>query len=100
MAKSREMGMQTFDQHLFDLYDDGHISYEDALRNADSQNELRMRIKLEGKADRGRNPLEDAAALNAKCKEAFAKCGPAPRLRAGRNRPRVARRRERWHRWG
>ena len=55
MAKSRELGMQTFDQHLFDLYDGGQISYEDALRNADSVNELRLMIKLnskEAKAER------------------------------------------------
>ncbi|HEU0289486.1 MAG TPA: PilT/PilU family type 4a pilus ATPase [Burkholderiales bacterium] len=49
MKKSRELGMQTFDQHLFDLYEGGHISYEDALRNADSVNELRLMIKLQGK---------------------------------------------------
>lgn len=46
MAKSRELGMQTFDQALFDLYNDGAISYEEALRNADSTNELRLQIKL------------------------------------------------------
>ena len=46
MAKSRELGMQTFDQALYDLYDDGAISYEEALRNADSTNELRLQIKL------------------------------------------------------
>ncbi|MDD9893488.1 MAG: PilT/PilU family type 4a pilus ATPase [Gammaproteobacteria bacterium] len=48
MAKSRELGMQTFDQCLFDLYESGEITYEEALRNADSKNELRLRIKLEG----------------------------------------------------
>ncbi len=57
MSRSREMGMQTFDQALFDLYEGGEISYEDALRNADSINDLRLKIKLEGKgakdADRG-----------------------------------------------
>ncbi len=57
MARSRELGMQTFDQALFDLYEEGHITYEDALRNADSVNDLRLKIKLEGKnakdADRG-----------------------------------------------
>ncbi len=57
MARSRELGMQTFDQALFDLYEDGQITYEDALRNADSVNDLRLKIKLEGKnakeADRG-----------------------------------------------
>ena len=48
MKKSKELGMQTFDMALFDLYEAGRISYEDALRNADSMNELRLRIKLEG----------------------------------------------------
>jgi twitching motility protein PilU len=46
MMRSRELGMQTFDQALFDLYDEGKISYEEALRNADSYNELRLKIKL------------------------------------------------------
>jgi twitching motility protein PilU len=49
MKKSKELGMQTFDQHLFELYENGSISYEDALRNADSVNELRLMIKLHGK---------------------------------------------------
>ncbi len=49
MAKSRELGMQTFDQALFDLFEAHLISYEDALRNADSVNDLRLRMKLEGK---------------------------------------------------
>jgi twitching motility protein PilU len=49
MKKSRELGMQTFDQSLFDLYEADKISYEDALRNADSVNDLRLAIKLEGK---------------------------------------------------
>jgi twitching motility protein PilU len=48
MKKSRELGMQTFDQHLFDLYEQSQISYEDALRNADSVNDLRLNIKLNG----------------------------------------------------
>jgi twitching motility protein PilU len=48
MSKSRELGMQTFDQALFDLYESGQISYEDALRYADSVNDLRLRIKLHG----------------------------------------------------
>ncbi|GGP27276.1 PilT/PilU family type 4a pilus ATPase [Silvimonas amylolytica] len=48
MKKSRELGMQTFDQSLFDLYEAGLISYEDALRNADSVNDLRLHIKLQG----------------------------------------------------
>jgi twitching motility protein PilU len=51
MAKSTRLGMKTFDQSLFDLYESGMISYEDALRNADSRNELRLRIKLESKRE-------------------------------------------------
>jgi len=47
MAKSREIGMQTFDQALFNLFDAGLITYEEALKNADSLNDLRLRIKLE-----------------------------------------------------
>ncbi len=50
IAKSNELGMQTFDQALFDLYESGKIKYEDALRNADSVNDLRLRIKLESKS--------------------------------------------------
>ena len=52
MKKSRDTGMQTFDQALFDLYEAGSIGYEDALRNADSVNDLRLQIKLQGKATR------------------------------------------------
>jgi len=55
MKKSRELGMQTFDQHLFELYENGSISYEDALRNADSVNELRLMIKLHGKEAKDRD---------------------------------------------
>ena len=46
MKKSRELGMQTFDQALFDLYENQLVTYEDALRNADSVNDLRLQIKL------------------------------------------------------
>jgi twitching motility protein PilU len=46
MKKSRNLGMQTFDQALFDAFESGHITYEDALRNADSVNDLRLQIKL------------------------------------------------------
>jgi twitching motility protein PilU len=46
MKKSRNLGMQTFDQALFDLYESNSITYEDALRNADSLNDLRLQIKL------------------------------------------------------
>ena len=49
MSRSTEQGMVTFDQALFTLFEEGVISYEEALRNADSQNELRLRIKLESK---------------------------------------------------
>ena len=46
IKKSRNMGMQTFDQALFDAFEGNHITYEDALRNADSVNDLRLQIKL------------------------------------------------------
>jgi twitching motility protein PilU len=49
ISKSRELGMQTFDQALFDLFETDQITYEDALRNADSVNDLRLKIKLESK---------------------------------------------------
>jgi twitching motility protein PilU len=52
MAKSNRLGMKTFDQDLFDLYEEGKISYEDAMRNSDSKNELRLRVKLESKRER------------------------------------------------
>src|SRR6188768_391877 len=55
MKKSRELGMQTFDQSLFELYEAGLITYEDALRNADSLNDLRLDIKLKGKEAKNRN---------------------------------------------
>ncbi|OFZ69781.1 MAG: type IV pili twitching motility protein PilT [Betaproteobacteria bacterium RBG_16_58_11] len=55
MAKSRELGMQTFDQHLFTLYEAGLITYEDALRNADSLNDLRLKIKLHGQESKDRD---------------------------------------------
>jgi twitching motility protein PilU len=48
MGKSRELGMRTFDWSLFELYNAGEISYEEAIRNADSANELRLNIKLNG----------------------------------------------------
>jgi twitching motility protein PilU len=55
MKKSRELGMQTFDQALFDLYEADKISYEDALRNADSVNDLRLNIKLNSKNAKDRD---------------------------------------------
>ena len=51
MSRSNRLGMKTFDQALFELYDSGQISYEEGLRNADSKNELRLRIKLESKRE-------------------------------------------------
>ena len=57
----RALGMKTFDQSLYELYETGFISYEDALRNADSKNELRLRIKLESK--RENKAIDDGGAL-------------------------------------
>ncbi len=54
MKRSRELGMQTFDQALFDLYEANTVTYEDVLRNADSVNDLRLQIKLH--SHRARNP--------------------------------------------
>jgi twitching motility protein PilU len=56
MSRSNRIGMKTFDQALFELYEAGHVSYEDALRNSDSKNELRLRVKLESK--RENKPVE------------------------------------------
>jgi twitching motility protein PilU len=64
MKKSREMGMQTFDQALFDLYEGGKIGYEDAMRNADSMNELRLQIKLHGKEMKDRDLTSGVDHLN------------------------------------
>ncbi|MFO1386509.1 MAG: PilT/PilU family type 4a pilus ATPase [Chitinivorax sp.] len=58
MSKSRELGMQTFDQALFDLHETGQINYEDALRNADSVNDLRLKIKLDSKDSKNRDVME------------------------------------------
>ncbi len=58
IAKSNELGMMTFDQALFDLHESGQIKYEDALRNADSVNDLRLRIKLEGKESSNTDLME------------------------------------------
>lgn len=62
MEKSRELGMRTFDWALFELYNLGHISYEEAIRNADSANELRLNIKL--KSTRGSPPTQSNVALS------------------------------------
>lgn len=63
MAKSREIGMQTFDQSLFDLHEAGAISYEEALKNADSVNDLRLKIKLEGQATKDRDVMSGTEGL-------------------------------------
>ncbi|ENX44108.1 PilT/PilU family type 4a pilus ATPase [Acinetobacter sp. NIPH 2100] len=63
MSKSRELGMQTFDQALFELYNEGAISYDEALRNADSVNELRLQIKLKSTRQEG-SPVAMMTALN------------------------------------
>jgi len=55
MKRSRELGMQTFDQALFDAFEANLISYEDALRNADSANDLRLQIKLTSKRAKERD---------------------------------------------
>ena len=62
MSKSKEMGMRTFDQALFDLYDGGDISYEDAMRNADSVGELKLAIKLNS----SKKPANDSAGSSSK----------------------------------
>ena len=60
ISKSRELGMQTFDQALFDLLEADEITYDDALRNADSVNDLRLKIKLKGK---GAHDKDNSAGL-------------------------------------
>jgi twitching motility protein PilU len=62
MTKSRELGMRTFDWALFDLYSENLISYEEAIRNSDSANELRLNIKL--KSPRGEPASSGAAAIS------------------------------------
>ena len=57
MAKSRELGMETFDGALFNLFESGAISYEEALKNADSVNDLRLRIKLQSKNSMDRDVM-------------------------------------------
>ncbi|MFP4154647.1 MAG: PilT/PilU family type 4a pilus ATPase [Halothiobacillaceae bacterium] len=63
IKRSREHGMQTFDQALFDLYENGDIGYEEALRNADSVNDLRLNIKLNSKRGRSRDLMDETASL-------------------------------------
>jgi len=63
MAKSRELGMETFDGALFSLYEDGKVSYEEALKNADSVNDLRLRIKLHSKQSTDRDVMSGTEGL-------------------------------------
>lgn len=68
MGRSNEQGMITFDQFLFKLFEEGLIGYEEAVRNADSQNELRLRVKLESKRAR-QNLLDDEGVRRLQMKE-------------------------------
>ena len=68
MSRSNEQGMVTFDQYLYQLFESGQISYDEAVRNADSQNELRLKVKLESKRMR-ENLLEDPAVKGLQMKE-------------------------------
>ncbi len=68
MARSNEQGMVTFDQFLFQLFEEGQIGYDEAVRNADSQNEIRLRIKLESKRAQ-QNLLEDEGVRKMRMKE-------------------------------
>tara|TARA_Y100001935_G_scaffold254881_1_gene265473 strand:+ start:3374 stop:4540 length:1167 start_codon:yes stop_codon:yes gene_type:complete len=69
MSKSNDLGMKTFDQALFELYEEDLIGVDEALKNADSENELRLRIKLEGKASKGRNILDEVSGFSLEEKE-------------------------------
>jgi len=68
MARSNEQGMITFDQFLFELFEDGVINYDEAVRNADSQNELRLRVKLESRRAR-QNLMDDDMVRKMQMKE-------------------------------
>jgi twitching motility protein PilU len=69
MKRSRELGMQTFDQALFDLYEASQVSFDDALRNADSVNDLRLQIKLNSQRSRERNLSKGAEHLRVEMTE-------------------------------
>ena len=69
MSKSNDLEMKTFDQALFELFEEDLISVDEALKNADSENELRLRIKLEGKASKGRNILDEVSGFSLEEKE-------------------------------
>ena len=75
MSKSRELGMRTFDWSLFELFNEGAISYDEAIRNSDSANELRLNIKLNGT----RQLDESAVAVSAPSEAgAGVAAGPVP----------------------
>ena len=65
MSKSRELGVKTFDWSLFELYNEGTISYEEAIRNADSANELRLNIKLNSTRQPSAEQAKDASLQSA-----------------------------------
>ena len=69
MAKSNDLGMKTFDQALFELHEEKKINYEEAMKNADSQNELRLRIKLESKLSDDKDIMSQLGGLALKEKE-------------------------------
>jgi twitching motility protein PilU len=74
MSKSRELGMKTFDWSLFELYNEGAISYDEAIRNSDSANDLRLNIKLNSK----RPPSEPVSAAPAATESSSSAAAPAP----------------------
>lgn len=63
MKKSRNLGMQTFDQHLFDLHEEGRISYDDGCRYADSPNDFRLNVKLNSKDSKDKNLMDSIGHL-------------------------------------
>ena len=69
MAKSNDLGMKTFDQALFELHEEKKINYEEAMKNADSQNELRLKIKLESKLSDDKDIMSQLGGLALKEKE-------------------------------
>ena len=77
MEKSTEQGMQTFDQSLYKLYKEGRISLEEALKNADSKNNLRLRITLD------ENPAGAAAIEEEMAREAAAEANQQSGQQAG-----------------
>ncbi len=72
MSKSKELGMRTFDASLFDLYNEGAITFDEAIRNADSANELRLNIKLKGNAARQEQKAAPVAAARMEAAPAVA----------------------------